>query len=295
MTTEPLSAQTTAVPRTHSLYDPHAAWWIPDWPAPATVRATFSTRVGGFSQGVYAGLNLGTHVGDDSVTVQRNRQWVASQWGCEPVFLQQVHGWDHVALQSDTPHNTVADVCSSTLPVSQGGRACCIMVADCLPLLLCNRQGTWVGAAHAGWRGLLGNAQGLGAIESLALAAKVEGATDLIAWVGPCIGPQAFEVGEEVRAAFVQQALQRAAEQPTTPWVDAGAVQAAFAPSTAHPNKWMGNLSLLARQRLRALGIDAVYGNDGTAAWCTASQAEIFFSHRRDGVSGRQAAFVWLI
>ncbi|MBT0569206.1 laccase domain-containing protein [Curvibacter sp. CHRR-16] len=269
--------------------DQLATFLIPDWPAPAAVRAAFSTRMGGVSEGPYASLNVGTHVGDVPERVQHNRAWTAQQLGCEPVFLQQVHGWEHVALQPDTPHDTVADVCSSTVPVTHGGRACCIMVADCLPLLLCNRQGTWVGAAHAGWRGLLGNVQGFGAIEALELAARTQGATDLIAWIGPCIGPQAFEVGAQVRTAFVQQAQQCAAFQGI-----AAPVEVAFTPA-ASPDKWMGNLPLLARLRLQALGISQVYGNDGSPAWCTASQPDRFFSHRRDGVSGRQAAFVWLI
>ena len=161
--------------------------------------------------------------------------------------------------------------------------ACTVMVADCLPVLFTNRQGTLVAAAHAGWRGLVGS-KGQGVLETVidqfrasAPVHNAQAAIDIIAWLGPCIGPTAFEVGAEVREAFVAH--------------DAAA-GAMFLPSS--PGKWLANLPGLARQRLRAQGVRAIYGNDGSEAWCTVNQPSRFFSYRRDGVSGRFAACIWL-
>jgi YfiH family protein len=154
------------------------------------------------------------------------------------------------------------------------------MVADCLPVLLADRQGRVVGAAHCGWRGLAGQ-QGIGALEALwsAMAPQMQGEADLaLAWLGPCIGPDAFEVGAEVREAFV-------ARDP--------AAAACFRPAAAE-GKFFADLQALARRRLRALGIHAIHGNDGSREWCTVSNPSRFFSHRRDRVSGRFAASVWL-
>lgn len=265
-----------------------ADWIRPDWPAPPQVRALCTTRTGGYSAAPYDSLNLGTHVGDDLAKVQANRAVLQHAMGRRPVFLEQVHGTACVALTPDLPDGTQADACSLT-PGQAGlaGLACTIMVADCLPILLCDTTGSWVAAAHAGWRGLAG-AQGRGVVEATLAefyASKVplagvdvaRAAPEVIAWLGPCIGPQAFEVGDEVRAAFVADHLQASAH---------------FVPQGA--GKWLANLSGLARQRLLAAGVNRVYGNDGSPDWCTVGQASRFFSHRRDRVSGRFAACIWL-
>ena len=281
-----------------------ADWLVPDWPAPPGVWALCTTRTGGSSQPPYDSLNLGTHVGDDPAAVQANRLALqaavqARTPTARAVFLNQVHGDGVVHLDAATPDGTEADACVATAP----GTVCTIMVADCLPVLLAHRNGQVMAAAHAGWRGLAGEG-GWGVLESvfkdfsaLALAGKASQAIESIAnqglesakplaartlaWLGPCIGPQAFEVGEEVRAAFCAP--------------DAAAAQH----FQAHgPGKYLADLAGLARQRLRALGITQVYGNDGSPGWCTVSQPSRFFSHRRDafalGGSGRMAACIWL-
>jgi polyphenol oxidase len=260
-------------------------WLRPDWPAPPHVHALCTTRSGGHSAAPYDSLNLGTHVGDVPAAVRANRAHLESVLGRRPVFLEQVHGTDSVALAAEMPDGTRADACS--LRQGQADIACTIMVADCLPVLLCDTAGTWVAAAHAGWRGLAG-AQGRGIVEAtvaefyalkqpLASMDAEQLAPEIIAWLGPCIGPQAFEVGDEVRAAFVATHPQATLH---------------FAPHG--PGKWLANLSALARQRLQAAGVHRVYGNDGSSEWCTVGQSSRFFSHRRDRVSGRFAACIWL-
>lgn len=250
----------------------HPDWLVPKWPAPATVRAVCTTRAGGRSQPPYDSLNLGDHVGDDPLAVGSNRAVLAQALGARPVFLQQVHGRGVVALDAHTPHGTEADACLTR----ERGVACTIMVADCLPLLFTDTRGSVVAAAHAGWRGLAGEG-GVGVIETLHAALQVD-ARELMVWLGPCIGPQAFEVGDEVRAAF-----------------EAGNPRATscFHPAAAS-GKWLADLPTLARLRLAALGITQVYGNDGSPSWCTVTQPSRFFSHRRDRVSGRLAACIWL-
>ena len=254
------------------MHAPDFDYLIPDWPAPSRVRALCSTRDGGRSTGRYAGLNLGLHVGDDARTVEANRQRLQATMGVRAVFLDQVHGSDMLKVDRGTPDAQPADGAFTTA-VSV---ACTVMVADCLPVLLCDAQGQSVAAAHAGWRGLLG-VDGKGILEA-AVATFGCPADGLMAWLGPCIGPQAFEVGEEVRAAFVAQAPQAAA---------------CFKP--AAPGKWFADLSGLARQRLAAVGIERVFGNDGSADWCTVGNPSRYFSHRRDGISGRMGASIWRI
>lgn len=260
-----------------------ADWLVPDWPAPARVRALCTTRSGGQSQAPYDLLNLGTHVGDNLSDVQANRAVLQRALAVRPVFLEQVHGTQVQLLDSTVPDGAQADACLATQP----GVACTIMVADCLPILLCDASGSWVAAAHAGWRGLAGQG-GVGVVESTLAAiyasnrtpARVDSALvapEIIAWLGPCIGPAAFEVGDEVRHAFLDG----------TP----GAADC-FVPANA--GKWLANLSALARQRLLAAGVQAIYGNDGSTPWCTVSNPSRFFSHRRDRVSGRLAACIWL-
>lgn len=238
---------------------------LPDWPAPATVRAACSTREGGLSAAPYDTLNLGDHVGDDEALVAGNRRRFAAALGARPVYMKQVHGARCVQLRGDTPDGVEADACFTL----ERGMACTIMVADCLPVLLADRRGDVVGAAHAGWRGLAS-----GVIE--AAASKLPRLEGAIAWLGPCIGPRQFEVGPEVRDAFVGAHS------------DAGRF---FRPHT--PGKYLADLPGLARQRLAALGIGSVHGNDGSDAWCTVTQRSRFFSHRRDRVSGRFAAAIW--
>lgn len=255
-----------------------ADWLVPDWPAPPSVRALCTTRAGGVSQGPYASLNLGDHVGDLAAHVADNRQRVAMAAGARPVFLRQVHGTDLRTLDAQSAEGLVADACVSEAP----GVACTVMVADCLPVLVCDADGTRVGAAHCGWRSLAG-----GVLERLCESfseplpvSRAQGPVELMAWLGPCIGPQAFEVGEEVKQAF-----------------EAHAPEAAdcFRPGAA-PGKWMADLPALARQRLRALGVTQVHGNDGGIDWCTVANPSRFFSFRRDGIaSGRFAALVWRV
>ena len=245
--------------------------FVPQWPAPAGVRALCTTRRGGASAAPWDSFNLGDHVGDNPAAVAANRAALARALdGARPVFLRQVHGTGCIALDAATPDGAQADACVTT----RAGVACTIMVADCLPVLFCDTAGTRVAAAHAGWRGLAG-----GVLES---ALQGFDPARTLAWLGPCIGPTAFEVGAEVKAAFEAH--------------DGGAAACfRLAPSGA-PGKWLADLPALARRRLEALGLGAgqLHGNDGSAAWCTVSDASRFFSHRRDRISGRLAACVWL-
>jgi len=269
-----------------------ADWLRPDWPAPAHVQALCTTRAGGCSTGAYASMNVGLHVGDAAQAVLANRARLVAALqsitpGARPVFLDQVHGSCAVPLGAELPDGTPADAAWAQAP----GLACTIMVADCLPVLFTDRLGRRVAAAHAGWRGLAGGVlesvverfRALAPVEPGSSAMKLEasGASDLLAWLGPCIGPKVFEVGDDVRAAFC--ALDGAAKQH-------------FAPRGG--GKFLANLPALARQRLAAQGVTQVYGNDGSDAWCTFSQPSRFFSHRRDGAvgggTGRMAACIWL-
>lgn len=258
-------------------------WLLPEWPAPANVRAVCTTRYGGVSSPPYDSMNLGSHVGDDASAVTHNRAVLKQVLGVKPVFLNQVHGTDMLALAHDTPDGATADGAVTR----ERSLACTIMVADCLPVLLCDAQGTQVAAVHAGWRGLAGEGARSGDIgvleqvlkqyRSLVPVEYSQAATEVIAWLGPCIGPTAFEVGVEVVDAFTHtnpQALQCFSPQPG--------------------GKWLADLQALARQRLAALGVARVFGNDGSAPWCTVSNPLRFFSHRRDRVSGRLAACIWL-
>lgn len=252
-------------------------WLRPQWPAPERVRAVCTSRNGGLSQGTFASFNLGLHVADDEAHVDANRAALESWLGVKPVFLEQVHGTDVLSLGSSVlANNCRADGTVTARP----GMACTVMVADCLPVLFCDPQGTKVAAAHAGWRGLLGT-DGRGVLESAVNAMRTsraeQAAEPLLAWLGPSIGPSQFEVGSEVRDAFLATMAQ---------------ADSCFKPFGA--GKWLADLPGLARQRLQALGGIAVFGNDGSNAWCTVSQPSRFFSHRRDLVSGRMAACIWL-
>ncbi len=264
-------------------------WLIPDWPAPASVRAVCTTRAGGVSAPPYDRLNLGNHVGDNPEHVAANRAIFQRAMGARPVFLNQVHGTAVLQLNADTGATKLTTAAGQASPAvadaaltRANGVACTIMVADCLPVLFTTLDGRCVAAAHAGWRGLVGQG-GIGILEetykafsALALMCKALADTEVIAWLGPCIGPQAFEVGDEVRAAFVANDVQAAS---------------LFVPLGG--GKWLANLPALARQRLTRLGITQVFGNDGSPQWCTVSEPSRFFSHRRDRVSGRFAVSIW--
>ena len=235
---------------------------IPEWPAPKNVRTLQTTRCGGVSIAPYDTFNLGDHVGDVPQVVARNRQLLSTVMPSEPVWLQQVHG------------TTVADAGNAgCLPQADAsiarhrGAVCVVMTADCLPVLLCDEEGTVVGAAHAGWKGLAA-----GVIEATVQAMDVA-PHKLMAWLGPAISLRAFEVGEEVRDEFVAQHAQ---------------ASEAFIPGVK--GKWMADIYLLARQRLHALGVSRVYGGE----YCTYNDPARFFSYRRDGVTGRMGTFIWL-
>lgn len=242
------------------------AWMLPTWPAPAGVRVISTYRGGGSSVAPYASLNLGAHVGDVPAAVADNRRRLAAAAGlpAEPMWLTQVHGANVVdldAVDASGPAGA-ADACFSC----RRGRVCAILTADCLPIVLTSDAGELVAAAHAGWRGLAA-----GVIEALVKALAAPPAS-LLAWLGPAIGPGHFEVGAEVREALVRG--------------DAGA-NAAFAVNPR--GRFMADLGMLARRRLAALGVDRVYGG----AECTYADGERYFSHRRDGTTGRQATLIW--
>jgi hypothetical protein len=246
------------------------AWLIPQWPAPARVHAIFTTRAGGQSVAPYDALNLGTQVGDSAAYVEANRRVLQRATGVRPVFLSQVHGAQTVLLSEATPDASAGDGWVTDQP----GLACSILVADCLPVLLTNLQGSAVAAAHAGWRGLAGSG-GRGIMEqicesfmALGPVYNAQSATNIIAWLGPCIGPQVFEVGDEVRTAFVANDLAAAAMfRPT----------GLDRPVAARGQKWLADLQGLARLRLRALGVTQIFGNDGSSPWCTVSNPSSFF------------------
>ncbi|GAC1628168.1 MAG: peptidoglycan editing factor PgeF [Nevskia sp.] len=238
---------------------------IPDWPAPPGVHAACSTRGGGVSSGPYAGLNVGRSGGDESSAVDENRRRLvaALRLPGAPQWLRQVHGSCVVQMPADPPEPD-ADGCFTR----QRRTVCAVQAADCLPVLFCDDAGSVVAAAHAGWRGLVG-----GVLEATVAALPVA-PRRLMAWLGPAIGPEAFEVGEEVREAFTRK--------------DAGAA-AAFR-AGAVPGKHFGDLFLLARRRLAAAGVRRVYGG----GLSTHADPARFYSFRRDGVCGRMAALIWL-
>ena len=239
-----------------------ASFILPDWPAPPGVRALATTRRGGVSSAPWHGFNLAEHVGDDPRAVAANRALLRRELPAEPVWLAQVHGAGCVDAAL-TASGAQADASFAR----RRGVVCAVLTADCLPVLLCDDRATVVGIAHAGWRGLAA-----GVIEAT-VAAMDEPGMRLMAWLGPAIGPQAFEVGGEVREAFV-----------------AGDPRAASAFTAVAGGKWLCDIYQLARQRLDALGIHHATGAD----CCTASDGERFFSYRRDRVSGRMASLIWL-
>lgn len=236
----------------------------PDWSLSDGIGACVTTRIGGVSQSPWASLNLGDHVGDQPEAVAANRWQLQQALGSiKPQWLSQVHGIEVVEAQADGRVRE-ADACWSSIP----GVACAVLTADCLPVLFADPAGQRVAAAHAGWRGLLN-----GVLE--ATLDCFETPEQVQVWLGPAIGPLAFEVGPEVRAAFCEQ--MPAAEQ-------------AFVPSPLHPNRWLADLYQLAWQRLHRAGVTVISGGE----YCTFTQQDLFFSYRRDGVTGRMASLIWL-
>ena len=235
---------------------------VPDWPAPARVRSLQTLRGAGRSLAPWDSFNLGDHVGDDPVHVAANRAALREHLPAEPAWLKQVHGIATVNPEI-SPNSKEADAAFTR----DSGVVCAVMTADCLPVLFCDRAGTVVAAAHAGWRGLAA-----GVLEET-MAQMAVPSDELLAWLGPAIGPAAFEVGDEVRAVFVAH--------------DAQAAQAFVAQG---PGKWLADIYRLARQRLNAAGVSSISGGDR----CTFSETADFFSYRRDGVTGRMVSLIWL-
>jgi len=239
----------------------------PDWPAPACVKALVTTRQGGVSQGPFDGFNVGLHVDDNLEHVQQNRQQLQQylSTACQPQWLQQVHGCEAIDAKADDSVPE-ADACFTDVP----SLPCAVMTADCLPVFFCSRQGDKVAVAHAGWRGL---AEGVleASIDKLGVPPA-----ELLVWLGPAIGPEQFEVGDDVRAAFM---------------AISAASAVAFKPQLNKPGHWLADIYQLARLRLNQQGVDAIYGGN----FCTYSDADRFFSYRRDGVTGRMASIIWIM
>ncbi len=245
-------------------------WIVPDWPAPGNVKALFTTRMGGIGTGPYTNLNLGDHVGDDPLTVEQNRALLQRLLPGEPRWLKQVHGTTPVRIDD---YGCAGPYDGDAAFSRCAGNVCAVLVADCLPILFCDHAGTVVGVIHAGWRGMAA-----GVIERT--VSEIGGAYSInariMAWLGPAIGPTHFEVGEEVRHAFITH--------------DKKAALAFFPHNLRNDGKWLADLFLLARQRLTKAGVADIYGGDE----CTFSDPAKFFSYRRDGNTGRMAGLIWL-
>jgi polyphenol oxidase len=241
------------------------AWILPNWPAPAEVRALSTQRWGGVSGVPFESLNLGAHVGDSGEAVGENRRRLRTSAGlpAEPVWLSQQHGTN--VLDLDGAHDAPAGADASF--TRRPGRVCAILTADCMPVLLASDSGAGVAAAHAGWRGVAA-----GVIEATVRALALP-PQSLLAWLGPAIGPVHFEIGAEVR-----EELLRADPE----------AEAAFEQNAR--GRYMANLAALVRRRLKRLGIARIYGGDA----CTYAAPEEYFSYRRDGRTGRQATLIWL-
>lgn len=242
----------------------------PNWPAPANIHAVCTTRAGGVSQPPWSSLNLGGHVGDEPGHVWKNRKRLADACGLQPGafgWLNQVHGNDVVGL----PPGDITSIPAADASYTRATDiACVILTADCLPVILCDQNGTTVASAHAGWRSLCG-----GVLENLVASMGLPGNT-LMAWLGPAIGPKAFEVGPEVRAAFI-------AQNPHA--------EAAFSPLGARDGHFMADIYSLARLRLESVGVENISGGD----FCTVADSQRFYSYRRDGQTGRMATVIWKI
>ncbi|KUJ79638.1 multi-copper polyphenol oxidoreductase [Microbulbifer flavimaris] len=245
---------------------------FPDWPAPANVRAAVTLRGGGHSEGPYASFNLGNHVGDSEAAVLANRQQLQEelQLPAPPQWLEQIHSDKVVEARSDGTIRT-ADASHTT----SVGVVCAVLTADCLPVLLCDRAGTRVAAVHAGWRGLAG-----GVVRNAVSALNCKPG-HLMAWLGPAIGPEAFETGVDVLEAFFESA-----QNPE----HAEKMAQCFRPHMQKPLHFLADIYGLARAELESLGVSEISGGDR----CTVTDAENFFSYRRDKVTGRMASLIWL-
>ena len=246
----------------------------PIWPAPENVHSLVTTRQGGISSPPYDSLNLGDHVGDQSTRVRANRQIIRKHLPAEPIWLRQTHGTQVSTPTSRilTPNNPIqADAAVTNRP----DEVLVIMTADCLPVLFSNAEGTVVGAAHAGWRGLCDGVLENTVREMLKLANQ-SSAANWIAWMGPAIGPESFEVGEDVVGRFEESGLHD--------------MQKSFLPIPHQPGKYLADIYGLARDRLKTVGVHSIFGGD----LCTVQDKERFFSYRRDGVTGRFASLIWI-
>jgi polyphenol oxidase len=249
---------------TASVSIPSIDWIAPDWPAPANVRALATLRSGGVSAGAYASLNLAIHVGDDPDAVCRNRQLLreAAKLPGEPMWLEQVHGtkvWEGGVIES--PPIADASIARTS------GQVCAILTADCLPVLFCDVDGTTIGAAHAGWRGLVA-----GVLEETIKAMRVP-STRLMAWLGPAIEPAAFEVGEDVREQFTKRDARHS-----------------HAFQRNERGRWQADLYHLSRVELANIGVEQVCGG----GFGTYADAQRFYSYRREKQTGRMATLIWL-
>jgi YfiH family protein len=254
-------------------------WLLPDWPdVPDNVGVLCTTRRGGVSPPPYddgqgkGGLNLGSHVGDSPKCVERNRDILRAELPAEPAWLTQVHGT--VVLDAAAINPEAEPPIADASYARERGIVCAVLTADCLPVLLCDVKGRIVGAAHAGWRGLAD-----GVLQRTVTAMRDAGAGELMAWLGPAIGPNRFEVGQEVLDTFVQRGT-----------MDEAALRDAFVPVAGRPGKYLANLYALARLALYGVDVPRVWGGD----FCTVSNSGRFYSYRRDGVTGRQASLIWL-
>ena len=243
-----------------------SAFIIPDWPAPARVAALSTTRQGGVSRGAWHSFNLGEHCGDDAGAVQRNRALLGEHLPAKPNWLQQVHGSEVVRHSGMTGSLQESRQVADGQVTTEAGAVCAILTADCLPVLFCNRHGTQVAAAHAGWRGLAAG------VLQRTIGEMSGPASELLAWMGPAIGPAVYEVGDEVKAAFAQLEAEGAN---------------AF---VARGERWLFDLYAMARHVLQRAGVGHISGG----GFCTFSDDERFFSYRRDSVTGRMASLIWL-
>lgn len=253
-------------------------WLVPDWPAPPNVHGLMTTRAGGVSVAPYASLNLAAHVGDDPQAVAENRAILRQYLPAEPLWLNQVHGSDVHVLPSPSGRGAggegVQIPAADASLTREPSYVCAVMTADCLPVLFCDAAGTVVAAAHAGWRGLAG-----GVLERTVEDMRVQPETVMV-WLGAAIGPDSFEVGPEVREAFIaHDPLAATAFRPAMP----GTLDEA-------PRKWLADIYALARLRLARIGVTQVYGG----GLCTLRDAERFYSYRREQKTGRMASLIWL-
>ena len=245
----------------------------PDWPVPPNIHSLVTTRDGGTSLPPFSSLNLGDHVGDDAQAVKANRAILRGQIPSEPIWLKQVHG-TFVSTPINRKLSSDGVIEADAAVTNQANEVLAVMTADCLPIFFCNQTGDVIGVAHAGWRGLCAGVLENTVTEMLKLDTDMT-PNQIMAWMGPAIGPAAFEVGEDVYAAFLNAGI----AFPNT----------AFVAIPSRPGKYFANLYLLAQSRISTLGVEQIYGGN----FCTVTNQKRFFSHRRDAISGRFASLIW--